>query len=46
MFQKAAPQGRGLFRLAGVLIMIVRPSNKADLPAVDALLARSYPKLL
>ena len=26
--------------------MIVRPSKKADLPAVDALLARSYPKLL
>ena len=27
-------------------LMFIRPSNKADLPAVDALIARSYPKVL
>ncbi|MEO0865606.1 MAG: hypothetical protein AAFY39_13690, partial [Pseudomonadota bacterium] len=26
--------------------MIIRPSTKADMAAVDALLARTYPKLL
>jgi GNAT superfamily N-acetyltransferase len=46
----AAPQGRGPFRFqrspSVTDLLTLRPATPADLAGVDALLARSYPKLL